>query len=136
MTGLIWFVQIVHYPLMASVPKDGFRNYELRHRNLTTYVVLLPMMLELLSSFVLIFYSEAFMSRWETVLGASLVTLIWFSTAFLQVPAHSVLAQGFRHKEHSQLLKSNWLRTTCWTLRSALVLIWLSRLLALNTPHS
>ena len=32
MCGLIWFVQVVHYPLFAGVGDDGFTAYEQRHQ--------------------------------------------------------------------------------------------------------
>ncbi|MEY4607349.1 MAG: hypothetical protein RLY45_2109, partial [Actinomycetota bacterium] len=32
MVGLIWFVQVVHYPLMAAVGEQQFVAYEDRHR--------------------------------------------------------------------------------------------------------
>lgn len=35
MVGLIWFVQVVHYPLFASVGADGFTDYETAHRRRT-----------------------------------------------------------------------------------------------------
>ncbi len=130
MTGLIWFVQIVHYPLMASIEKASFVSYELRHRRLTTYIVFLPMLLELLSSFALVFYPSAFIREWEAVLGALMVSLIWLSTAFLQLPSHTKLAMSFEPKQHSQLVKTNWLRTILWTFRMFLIMLWLFRLLA------
>ncbi len=46
MTGLIWFVQIVHYPLFSSVGADGFVAYEAAHTARTTWVVGPPMLLE------------------------------------------------------------------------------------------
>src|SRR4051794_35751848 len=54
MTGLIWFVQVVHYPLFAEVDPAGFRRYHAAHTRATTRVVLIPMILELLSSAVLV----------------------------------------------------------------------------------
>lgn len=39
MTGLIWFVQIVHYPLMGAVPGDAFRVYQELHQRRTTWIV-------------------------------------------------------------------------------------------------
>jgi hypothetical protein len=44
MTGLIWFVQVVHYPLMAAVGSPGFAAYEAAHSRRTTWVVA-PVML-------------------------------------------------------------------------------------------
>jgi hypothetical protein len=42
MTGVIWFVQVVHYPLMARVGAAGFPDYEAAHARLTGYVVVGP----------------------------------------------------------------------------------------------
>jgi hypothetical protein len=36
MTGLVWFVQIVHYPLFKDVGQDKFKHYEAQHSNLTS----------------------------------------------------------------------------------------------------
>ena len=46
MTGLIWFVQVVHYPLMAQVPKQHFKAFQQAHVTRTTWVVGPPMLLE------------------------------------------------------------------------------------------
>jgi len=39
MVGVIWFVQVVHYPLMARVSASEFAAYEREHQNRTTFVV-------------------------------------------------------------------------------------------------
>ena len=44
LTGLIWFVQVVHYPLMGAVPPTHFVHYERQHTRRTTWVVA-PLML-------------------------------------------------------------------------------------------
>ena len=54
MVGLIWFVQIVHYPLMDRVRREGFRRYEMDHQRLTSWVVAPLMATELLSTVLLI----------------------------------------------------------------------------------
>src|SRR3954466_7214959 len=54
MTGLIWFVQVVHYPLFAEVDPARFRRYHAAHTRATTRAVLIPMILELLSSVALV----------------------------------------------------------------------------------
>ena len=46
MVGLIWFVQVVHYPLMALVGEHGFASYAQRHQSLTSLVVAPAMLLE------------------------------------------------------------------------------------------
>lgn len=47
MTGVIWFVQVVHYPLFAAVGRKGFAAFEASHRRLTTWVVAPLMLVEL-----------------------------------------------------------------------------------------
>jgi hypothetical protein len=44
MLGVIWFVQVVHYPLFAKVGQEGFTLYSKAHSHLTGYVVGPPML--------------------------------------------------------------------------------------------
>ena len=53
MTGLIWFVQIVHYPLFSRVGNAEFPAYEQRHTVLTTWVVGPPMLVEGITALIL-----------------------------------------------------------------------------------
>ncbi len=39
MVGLIWLIQIVHYPLFARVGVEQFVPYEREHSRLITYIV-------------------------------------------------------------------------------------------------
>ena len=50
MTGVIWFVQVVHYPLFASVGAEGFSRYEALHATRTGWVVAPLMLCELVAS--------------------------------------------------------------------------------------
>ncbi len=126
MTGLIWFVQIVHYPLFNRVGLGHFAAYETRHSTLTTLVVIVPMFVELVTAFALLWQRPEELALWQLWVGLFLVGVIWASTAFLQVPQHGVLSQGFNETAYQTLVSSNWLRTVAWTLRSVLVLYWLS----------
>lgn len=129
MTGVIWFVQVVHYPLFGSVGTAAFTRYAARHTDLTTFVVVGPMFAELITAALLVWRRPPLLGAWEVWLGLGLVGLIWVSTALLQVPRHSELGQGFSVSAHTALVTTNWLRTVAWTLRSGLVLWWLARAL-------
>jgi hypothetical protein len=54
-----------------------------------------------------------------------LLAVIWISTAFVQVPCHEQLSQGFDKAVHQRLVWTNWLRTAAWSLRALLVL-WMA----------
>ena len=60
------------------------------------------------------------------IAGISLVAVIWLSTAFIQVPCHNRLVDGFDEEAHSRLVGSNWIRTVAWTIRGVLSLAMLS----------
>ena len=50
MTGLIWLIQVVQYPLMGSVGTEQFVSYEQQHCNRITPVVMPLMTVELLTA--------------------------------------------------------------------------------------
>ncbi len=125
MTGVIWFVQIVHYPLMARVGASDFPDYEAAHARLTSYVVIGPMVLELGCALLLLIRRPLGISHSLAAAGAALVVLIWVSTFLLQVPQHDLLHHGFNGNAHARLVSTNWIRTVAWTVRAALVLVML-----------
>lgn len=126
MTGLIWFVQIVHYPLLKRVGVAEFPRYERAHTRLTSWVVGPPMLIEAATSLYMVFHSPAGVPTWQVWSGLALVALIWISTAALQVPQHRRLIVAFEPSAHGNLILGNWIRVLSWSLRAALVLYWLS----------
>lgn len=124
MTGVIWFVQIVHYPLFNRVGENDFVRFESAHAALTTMVVFPAMLLELVSAAALLLHHFEESVAWRYWLGLGLLAVIWFSTMFIQVPKHSELSAGFNAAVHASLVATNWIRTVAWSLRSLLAL-WL-----------
>ena len=94
MTGLIWFVQLVHYPMMEGWPHDDFGRWELAHRDRTGPVVIPPMLAEGAAAAWLFIRRPRGIHAWLPLLGLGLLTGIWASTFFLQVPCHLKLSTG------------------------------------------
>lgn len=130
MVGIIWFVQIVHYPLFARVGADVFPAYQAANTRWTTWVVLLPMTIELVTGALLAARPGDAVAATLTRLGLALIVLVWASTVLVQSPAHGRLAQAFDGTVHAWLVGSNWLRTAAWSVRAALVAVLLVRELA------
>jgi len=126
MTGIIWFVQVVHYPLFASVGAEGFARYEALHATRTGWVVAPLMVVELATALALLApaWRPATIGPVSAWIAAGLVGIIWISTAFLQVPLHDRLAGGFDAGVVARLVATNWIRTVSWTARSGIVLWW------------
>ena len=74
MTGVIWFVQIVHYPLFSGVGKAEFSAYEQRHTALTTWVVAPPMLIEALTALMLLWFRPQGVTAWQIWAGLFLLS--------------------------------------------------------------
>jgi hypothetical protein len=122
LAGLVWFVQVVHYPLFAGVPEEGFAAYEREHSRRTTWVVAPLMGVEAVCAAVLLGVEPGLL----TALGALLVAAIWASTFLLQVPCHRVLERGWDEAAHRRLVRTNWLRTAMWSARTAIAIALLA----------
>lgn len=123
MVGLIWFVQVVHYPLLAAVGSEQFSEYERRHVALTTWVVGPPMLIELSTAVSLLWMRPEAVELWQVWAGLLALLLIWASTMFLQVPCHDILSRSFDESAHRRLVRTNWLRTLAWSFRGFVVLL-------------
>lgn len=120
MAGVIWFVQVVHYPLFALVGTTDFGRYEREHAGRTTWVVAPPMLIEAFTATLLLWLRPAGIGLGMAATGAVLVGVIWASTFALQVPMHAKLSAGFEPEAHRNLVATNWVRTAAWTARAGL----------------
>lgn len=135
LVGLIWFVQVVHYPQFAQVGKDHFADYQSAHVRSTTWVVALPMLVEAVTSAVLAWSPPSQELAFACWIGMALVVAIWLSTVLVQVPKHNALREGFDSVAHRGLVRSNWIRTICWSGRGALCLYILLSLFEGSNAH-
>jgi hypothetical protein len=115
LVGVIWTVQVVHYPLMALVGEDRFPAYEAAHAPRMAAVVMLPWTVQGVTTVGLL------LSRPPGVPGALLLAAVVAAavpvlvTVVASVPAHERLSHGFDATVHRRLVRTNWLRTAAWT---------------------
>lgn len=128
MIGLIWFVQLVHYPLHGSVGPEHFVIYQQRHMQWTSFAVGPAMLIEAGTAVALFFAPSSVFPSWAPMLGLILLAVVWGSTALFQVPFHNQLLSQFDAQAHHSLVWSNWIRTFGWSARGILIL-WLTSLL-------
>jgi hypothetical protein len=133
MTGVILFVQLVHYPLFNRVGTSAFTAYEAAHTSAITCLVMPLMLVELFTALLLAVQPPQGVSPLIFWIGFGLVLVIWCSTTFLQVPQHGRLSTGFDEAAYRALVMTNWVRTVAWCIRAALMLFVLAQLLALPT---
>lgn len=122
MLGVIFYVQLVHYPSFLRITEDRFKDFHQFHTRQTGYVVAPVMLLELSSGAILVMLSPS----WPFVLNSVGIVLIWLSTFLIQVPSHHKLAKGIDLAEIRKLLRWNWIRCFLWLARSFLLLLMLA----------
>lgn len=123
MVGLIWMVQVVHYPLFANVGGDGFVAYEAAHTRLISFIVGPPMAIEGVTALVLVAAPPDDVSRGLAFAAAAVLGVVHLSTVTLQVPAHRRLSSAWDPSVGDRLVATNWIRTIGWTIRGVLALV-------------
>lgn len=122
LTGLIWVIQVVHYPSFKWIAATDYVSYAVFHTNRITYVVAPLMLAELFFTLRLFFLKDIPI---PLIWSAAILTLIvWASTFFLQVPLHGILASHKDLVAIERLVSTNWIRTVAWSLK-ATVLGWI-----------
>lgn len=130
MVGLIWVVQVVHYPLFAHVGAGDFIAYERAHMNRISFIVGPVMLIELASAVLLAAFPPPGVGQALPVFGISLLIVIWASTAAIQAPTHFRLSRSYNLDLIKCLVLGNWLRTILWSVRGILVLAMVQQILA------
>ena len=122
MTGLIWFVQVVHYPLKSLVGSEAFVGYQAAHLQRTGWVVIIPMLTEAATALWLVLVPSANGRPLLLWISFFLLIKVWAITALYSVRAHQRLSVDFDPKAHHLLVGTNWIRTFGWSMRSILIL--------------
>jgi hypothetical protein len=127
--GVIWTVQIVHYPLFARVGAENWAEYHNAHLRLMTGVVLTAMVTELGTSGLLALTRPSWLSPPLLWAGFACAVLTWAVTFFVSVPLHGTLSRSFDEAAIARLVATNWLRTVFWTAHVFVLLTQVWRLL-------
>jgi hypothetical protein len=115
LAGVIWTIQVVHYPLFARVDAAGFPAAMADHGRRISGVVVVPWALQGATMVLLFARPPAGVPTvllWSAAVLAALPVVV---TLLASVPAHRALGSGFDPAIHARLLATNWLRTVAWT---------------------
>ncbi|MEX0660164.1 MAG: hypothetical protein WEA58_01000 [Balneolaceae bacterium] len=118
--GLIWIIQILHYPFFARLDRENYSDHQQKHMVTISFLVIPVMLIELITSILLVMQPSDF--RFEFIAGLILVLIVWASTFLVQMPIHQKLLQGYDKKTIQKLVSTNWIRTIGWTAKSILTL--------------
>lgn len=125
MVGLIWVVQVVHYPLFGLVGGSTFVDYEAGHTRRMGALLAAPALVEVTTAALVVFQLPGDVSPTTALVAAGLLALVWVMTAAVQVGHHRALAAGFDEGVHRRLVHGNWWRTALWSGRGVLAAVML-----------
>ena len=117
MTGIIWLIQLLHYPSFLQIDKSLFFDFHAKHTNMMTVLVGPIMIGELLLS---LYLSQNFERFW--LIQTSLAIILFALTFLVSVPIHNQLANGFDENLIRKLISTNWPRTIIWTIKAVLLI--------------
>ena len=123
MTGVIWIIQLVHYPSFRFIAESSWSKAHRNHVFGISLIVAPVMVLELGSRLYLLYLQ----TNLTTISATTLLIMIWLSTFTIQVPLHNKLEQAWSLKVVNDLVYSNWIRTVLWTLTTGILLIGYTR---------
>jgi hypothetical protein len=119
MVGVIWFVQVVHYPLLAVVPVESATSVAVEHQRRTGWVVMIPMTVEGVTTLLLLGMVPDGVAWFVPWLAGLPLAVALLATVLLSVPRHARMAANPDATVGRELVTTNWVRTIAWTLRGA-----------------
>ena len=121
LVGLIWTIQMVHYPSFRFVDEKQWERFHGLHTFSISIIVMPPMLVEM----VLSLYFAFFHPGWITYTCLAIVIAIWINTFFQAVPLHNKLQKKMDISIIKKLVQVNWIRTFLWSIKAVLVLVGL-----------
>lgn len=117
MVGVIWTVQLVHYPLLGRLSALEPSMAATDHQRRITWVVGPPMAAEGITALWLLVDRPDTMSLLSALVAAGLLGVALLSTLLMQVPRHTRLAEAHDDDVVRSLIATNWIRTAAWSAR-------------------
>lgn len=123
MVGLIWTMQVVHYPLFAQVGEAGFADYERAHQRRMIPLLAIPALSEIVTAALIALDPPGGVSGELGLAGGILLLAVWVLTGLVQAPLHGRLSSGYDAGLIAGLVRSNWWRTLAWTARGGIAAV-------------
>ena len=123
MVGLIWFVQLVHYPSFHYIDRDRYSSFHSFHTKSISKIVVPVMLLESVTAMLLLYGLQTI----EALLSISFVILIiiWIVTGIFFTRTHRILLMGYNKNIINRMVGLNWIRTILWSIRLVFLFIFL-----------
>ena len=129
MTGVIWIVQVVHYPTFRFINNNNFNLFSSFHVKSIGFIVVPLMLIEATTATILVLkYPNK-----AIFINFTLLMITWVFTFAVSMPLHKDLQNRYSPNAIEKLIKTNWSRTILWTIRSICLLVFITN--SLGVPQ-
>ena len=127
MAGVIWVIQLVHYPIFDAIERgendEAWRRFGDRHRTSISFVVGPFMAAEGATGIWIVLDPPGDASVALPLVAGALMAVAYGVTAFVSVPLHERLTPAYDAQALAKLVSTNWWRTFAWTARGVVLAV-------------
>ena len=120
MVGVIWIMQIVHYPAFKYIRNSDYHVFQEFHMRRISFIVIPAMLAEIVTGSIILYLKIHLCILFK--ISFVFLILIWISTGLVFSKIHNDLLKGFKNDIGEKLVQFNWIRTALWSLRLILLL--------------
>ena len=118
MVGVIWVIQLLHYPSFHFINDKKYIEFQHFHMQRISFIVIPAMLIELASALLLAYFFRSSL----TIILLALLLGVWAVTFIFFTNMHQKLTNGYNHSIVDRLIQINWSRTILWSLRLIILL--------------
>ena len=118
MVGVIWVIQLLHYPSFHFINDKKYIEFQHFHMQRISFIVIPAMLIELASALLLAY----FFGSGLTIILLALLLGVWAVTFIFFTNMHQKLTNGYNQIIVDRLIQINWSRTILWSLRLIILL--------------
>ena len=118
MVGVIWVIQLLHYPSFHFINDKKYIEFQNFHMQRISLIVIPTMLTELASALLLAYFFRSSL----TIILLALLLGVWAFTLIFFTNMHQKLTNGYNQSIVYRLVQINWSRTILWSLRLIILL--------------
>ena len=118
MVGVIWVIQLLHYPSFHFINDKKYIEFQNFHMQRISLIVIPTMLTELASALLLAYFFRSSL----TIILLALLLGVWAITLIFFTNMHQKLTNGYNQSIVYRLVQINWSRTILWSLRLIILL--------------
>jgi hypothetical protein len=121
--GIMWFVQLVHYPLFNAIPARNLINYGYYHTRKISGIIKPLFIVDFTTLLLLLILLGSNLSTNLMMVNIVIFIITVILTQIVFIPIHQKLSKSPNSQTISQLIRLNWIRTLIWSLKVVFMLI-------------